>query len=261
MNTLWIARWCIIGMGLIASTASAQSLEVINLRHRSAEEILPAIQPLLAAGGAASGRDYTLFVRTSPANLADIRSVVARLDRAPLQLLISARTATRQEIEREGVSIAAQLSTERANARVHAQDATARLDADGIASVAVLEGNAARIDNGSSVPIVTAVAGGGGRHPWAAAQVEFRDLPNGFVVLPRVNGATVVLDIQHRSDTVRGGRIDTQQVQTQVSGSLGAWIPLGGVDSTSTTTVRGIAGRRYSTQSDQRSLWVKVETR
>jgi hypothetical protein len=261
VRTAWRRWFWAISVGLIAAAAAAQSLEVIRLQHRAAEEILPAIQPLVATGGAVSGRDYTLFVRTTPANLADIRKVVAQLDRTPRQLLISVRTATRQEIERASVSMAGQLSTAGASASVSGQDAAAHVDASGATSVAVLEGNAAMIDNGSSVPIVTAVAGDAGRRPWAAAEIEYRALPNGFVVVPRVNGETVVLDIEQRSDVMRNGRIDTQQIRTQVSGRVGAWIPLGGVAATSTTTAKGIGSRSYSTHTDERSLWVKVETR
>ena len=245
-------------LGLIAAAAFAQSLEVIELAHRPAQEILPAIEPLLAPGGAVSGQDYTLFVRTTSGNLADIRRVVAQLDRAQRQLLVSVRTATRQEIEREGVAVEGELSTRGARGRVSGTGSDTRMERGDVASVAVLEGNAAMIDHGSSVPIVTAVIGGG-RRPWLGAQTEYRELPHGFLVTPRVSGETVILDIEQRSDTVNGGRIDTQSVQTQVSGRLGEWISLGGVSSSRTTNERGIASRGYSTHADERGVWVKVQ--
>jgi len=248
-----------LSLCLMMATVFAQSLEVIELKHRSAQELIPALQPLVAPGGALSGQDYTLFVRTSSANLAEIRRVVAQLDRAQRQLLVSVRTATWQEIEREGVAVSGELSTSAARARVSGVDSSEQVNRGGVASVAVLEGNAAMIDNGSSVPVVTAVIGGGGRRPWVGAQTEYRDLPNGFLVTPRVSGETVILDIQQRSDAVRGGRIETQQVQTQVSGRLGTWIALGGVTSSNTTNQRSLGGRSYSTQSDERNVWVKVE--
>lgn len=250
-----------VSLLLIAAAALAQSLEVIKLTHRSAQDIIPAIQPLIAPGGAISGQDYTLFVRTTPSNLAEIRRIVAQLDRAQRQLLVSVRTATRQEIEREGVSVSGELSTRGGRARIGGTDSNSEAERGGIASVAVLEGNAAMIDNGSSVPIVTAVVGAGGRRPWVGAQTEYRDLPNGFLVTPRVTGETVILDIDQRSDTMRGGRIDTQRVQTQVSGRLGEWISLGSVSSSSSTTERGIGSRSYSTHADDRGVWVKVEAR
>jgi type II secretory pathway component GspD/PulD (secretin) len=258
-RTFWGRLLLALSICLMAATAIAQALELIQLQHRTAQELIPALQPLIAPGGALSGQDYKLFVRTSSANLAEIRQVVAQLDRAQRQLLVSVRTATRQEIEREGVAVAGELSTRGGRAQVSGVDANERANRGDVASVAVLEGNAAMIDNGSSVPIVTAVIGGGGRRPFLGAQTEYHDLPNGFLVTPRVTGETVILDIQQRSDALRGGRIETQQVQTQVSGRVGAWISLGGVTSSSTTTQRSLGGRNYATQSDDRSVWVKVE--
>ena len=244
-------------VGLIALAAFAQSLQTIQLKNRTAQELIPAVQPLLAPGGALTGQDYTLFVRTTSENFAEIRRVVAQLDRAQRQLLVSVRRATRQQIEREGVAIEGELSTQGSRARVSGVDSNARRSHEGVASVAVLEGNAAMIDNGSSVPIVTAVIGR--RRSVVGAQTEYRDLPNGFFVTPRVNGETVILDIQQRTDAMRGGRIETQQLQTQVSGRLQQWISLGGIASSNTTSQRGIGSRSYSTHTDDLNVWVKVE--
>jgi type II secretory pathway component GspD/PulD (secretin) len=246
-------------VGLISIAAFAQSLEVIQLKHRTAQELIPALQPLIAQGGALSGQEYTLFVRTTGANLAEVRRVVAQLDRAPRQLLVSVRTATRQQIEREGIAVQGELSTEGSRAQVAGVDRKSHVESGSLASVAVLEGNSALINNGSSVPVVTAVAGGTGRRAWIAAQTEYRELPNGFLVTPRVNGESVILDIQQRADSVRGGTIETQQLQTQVSGRLGEWISLGGVNQTRTSSDRAIGARGYSTHSDDRSLWVKID--
>lgn len=246
-------------IGLMAVTVFAQSLEIIDLKNRTAQELLPALQPMIAPGGAISGQDYKLFVRTTSANLADIRRVVAQLDRAPRQLLVSVRNATRQQIEREGVAVGGTVSTQGARGRVQAEDSVAQRNADGVASVAVLEGNAASINNGASVPIVTAVVVGGGRHPRVGAQTEYRDLANGFIVTPRVNGERVVLDISQRAESLRNGTVDSQSLQTQAGGRLGEWIALGGVAESSTSTQRGLGSRQYSTSSDQRSLWIKVE--
>ena len=249
----------VFSIGLMAVTAFAQSLEIIDLKNRTAQELLPALQPMVASGGAISGQDYKLFVRTTSANLAEIRRVVAQLDRAPRQLLVSVRKATRQQMEREGLAVGGTLSTQGAQGSVRAEDSASQRSADGTASVAVLEGNAASIDNGASVPIVTAVVVGGGRRPVLGAQTEYRDLANGFIVTPRVNGERVVLDITQRAQSLRNGTIDSQSLTTQASGRVGEWLALGGVAESSTSTQRGLGSRQYATSSDQRSLWIKVE--
>src|SRR5688572_3259939 len=89
---------------LLAAAGTAQSqptvLEVIPLRYRSAQEIIPVIQPLLPRGGSVSGLQGQLVVRTTPANLDEIKRILATIDVAPRQLMITVRqdadTARRQ---------------------------------------------------------------------------------------------------------------------------------------------------------------------
>lgn len=98
---------------LMTCATWAQSLETIELENRSAEELIPILQPLLEPGGALSGQGYTLFVRTSAANLAQIRSAVERLDRKARQLLVSVRRTTAEQIEHERIEASGTVRTDR----------------------------------------------------------------------------------------------------------------------------------------------------
>jgi type II secretory pathway component GspD/PulD (secretin) len=251
----------LISICLIACPVLAQSLEVIDLKYRTAAEVIPVLQPLVEQGGALTGQDYKLFVRTSPANLRQLRAALAQIDRQPNQLLVSVRRSTQQQVERERAQVSGTVSNRGSEVSVRATDSTQRDRADGVASVQVLEGNSALISSGSDVPIVTSVAAGGGRRPFAAATTSYRNVSSGFLVTPRVNGTQVVLDIEQQDDRVVNGTIQTQRLTTQVSGRLGEWIQLGGVSEGSSGQQRGILSRQYSTTSDERSIWVKVESR
>src|SRR5678816_1778749 len=83
--------WVLISLGLIAGPVMGQSLEVIDLKYRTAAEVIPVLQPLVEQGGALTGQDYKLFVRTSPANLRQLRAALEQIDRKPNQLLVSVR--------------------------------------------------------------------------------------------------------------------------------------------------------------------------
>jgi hypothetical protein len=251
--------WVLVSLCLIACPVLAQSLEVIDLKYRTAAEVIPVLQPLVEQGGAVTGQDYKLFVRTSPANLRQLRAAVAQIDRRPNQLLVSVRRSTQQEVERERAQVSGTLSNRGADVSVHATDANARDRSDGVASVQVIEGSAAFISSGSDVPIVTGVAAGAGRRPWAAATTGYRNVSSGFLVTPRLNGETVVLDIEQQDERVVNGSIQTQRLTTQVSGTLGDWIQLGGISESASSQQRGILSRQYSTSSDDRKVWVKVE--
>lgn len=251
--------WVLISVCLIACPALAQSLQVIDLKYRTAAEVIPVLQPLMQPGGALTGQDYKLFVRTSAANLRQLRAAVEQIDRRPNQLVVSVRRTTEQEVERERAQGSAVVSNRGAAVSVNATQSNAHDRSDGVASVQVIEGNSALISSGSDVPIVTAVAARGGRRPSAGAITEYRNLSSGFVVTPRVRGDQVMLDIEQQDERLTNGTVQTQHLTTQASGPLGEWIRLGGVSETASTQQRGILSRQYSTQSDAREIWIRVE--
>ena len=274
MASLTMTAMTRIAIGVIVTCLSwaayAQSLEVIELKHRRAEEVIPVLQPLIEQGGALSGRDYTLFVRTSAANLAQVRSALQQIDREPKQFLVSVRRNADAEMQREGVGVSGTVQSGRVTGRVNETRGRTGVTVRGtqgdietssgaLSSVSVLEGSSAFIATGTSVPVVTTVIAGGGRRPWAGTSTEYRDLTSGFLVTPRVSGAGVVLDIEQRDERLRNGTIQNQNLTTQISARVGEWIRLGGIDETSTSSQRGVLSRQYSTSSQAQSIWIKVD--
>ena len=87
---------------LFATSAvlAQETLEVISLRHRTAEQVLPVLRPLLAPGGALTGQSNQLIVRTSAENLAQIRAVLDAIDQPPRRLMISVRFDAGQQTAR-----------------------------------------------------------------------------------------------------------------------------------------------------------------
>ncbi len=270
---LWFASRCyrpmLVLLALICSTfASAQSLEVIQLKYRTADEVIPVLQPMLESGAVLTGKDYQLFVRTSPTNLQQLRQALAQIDRAPRNLLVSVREATRSDIQKERIAASAQAGAKEQNGRwqtqgnvsMQADNARSRTSGDAVSSVRLLEGGSAFISTGASVPMVSAVfARKGARGIAGGAAVEYQNVSSGFAVTPRVNGERVVLEIDQQSQRLEGGAIRSQSLGTQVSGALGEWIQLGGVMQSEDSREHGIGSKRYSTNSDARTLWVKVE--
>lgn len=257
-----LQRWSWIGIGtcLMAAVSWAQSLTVIDLQYRRAEELIPVLQPLLEQGGALTGQDYKLFVRTSSGNLAQLRSAVAQLDKQQRQMLVSVRRSTALDIQQEQASASGTLSTrDGVSGTVRAGERNLQTQNASVSSVQVLDGNSAFIATGTTVPIVTAVAVGGGKRPFVAGRVEHRNLQRGFMVTPRVNGDQVILEISQQDERVGGNGIQSQSLNTQVVGRLGSWIQLGGVSETSSSTSSGILSRSYSTGGNELSVWVKVD--
>src|SRR5687767_2855293 len=104
----WSMSRAFLLAAFVCTTVLAQgALEIISLRHRTAEQVLPALRPLLEPGATLTGHGAQLIVRTSPANLADLRRALDAIDRPARRLQISVRMdgaleRSAQEIEASG---------------------------------------------------------------------------------------------------------------------------------------------------------------
>ena len=112
---IWLALWALPSLG-------QGSLEVIDLRHRTAEQILPDLRPLLAPGAVLTGQRNQLIVRTSPENLAELRRALEALDRPARRLVISVRFDDAATGERAGFEAGGVVSSQGARARIRVQD-------------------------------------------------------------------------------------------------------------------------------------------
>ena len=243
----------VASLWLPGAAHAADDLTVIELRHRTAEELLPVLRPL-AANASISGVDYKLLVRGSHADVARLREAVAALDRAQRQLRVSVRYVSTP------ASRNAQLGVGQNRAQGSATISTANDAA--VSSIQIAEGSSASIAQGHSVPLITGVLAARGRI--AGAAMEYREITSGFSVTPRVNGDRAYVEIatqQQRPDA--GATVSVQSTSTTLSGPLGQWIEIGGVTLSSFEQSTGLgagASSRTSTQEDRRVMEVKVES-
>lgn len=255
-------RRLLLGLVLACGLAQAQGdLEILQLRSRSAEQVIPILRPLLEPGGVLTGQGYQLIVRTSPANLAELRKVLESIDRPPRRLVISVRQgATAEEIRR---SAGARVDLRPGDSRVDVRIADTRSSSDERVDqrVQVLEGGRAMIGSGESRPLQQrqVIRSPDGRVVRETTTV-IQQATTGFEVVPRLAGDTVHLEIApQRERFAQGGAIQSQQVVTTVSGRLGEWIDLGGASAASARSGQGILSSGESRASGTSSTWVKVE--
>jgi type II secretory pathway component GspD/PulD (secretin) len=226
---------------LFVPAAYAQgTLEVISLRHRTAEQVIPVLRPLLEPGGALSGQYNRLIVRTSPANLAQIRGVLDAIDQPARRLVISVRFDNAQQSARSGVEADARMSSRGASANVRIEDSRSSRAEQVDQRIQVLEGGQATISTGESR--------------------NYAQTGTGIAVVPRVSGNNVTLDIGAQQEAfTRGGAIQGERAASTVSGQLGEWIDLGGASSASSRSDSGILSSRERSATANRGIWVKVE--
>lgn len=250
----------------------ANELEIINLKHRSAEELLPVIRPLLDKDEMASGMNYQLILRASPRNIAQIKHLLDGIDTMPRRLKITVMQDVDSDTVARLVEVSGSVRLGR-NATVSLPGSSGQAGARIISTrsleddkktqqLQVLEGNRARVASGQSVPVQQTVQNAWGTQ--VISTTQYRDVSSGFYVLPRVNGENVTLEISSQNDSLapnQGNYPSTriQNTSSTVSGRLGEWIELGGVGQQSGNDSTSITTRSTSRQNEQRSVLIKVE--
>lgn len=277
-----LSRWLIIA--LLWSTlvyAEQTVLEVIPLKYRSVEDVLPVLRPFAGNEGALSGMNGQLIVRTTPARLAEIRKILARIDTLPRQLRIAVRQGGMLDKQDRGAEVSGQVSTGdvrvtvpargsrgasvetgSARARIWSSD-TVKRDED-TQEIQVLEGRQAFIRLGLAVPLKETTVVQGGMTSRVVESTRYEEIGTGFYVVPRLNGDQVVLDISPQKERLigsRGQNIETQRLVTTVAGRLGEWIELGGLSQQQEDSESGWVYGTGNMSSDRRRVWVKVEER
>jgi hypothetical protein len=269
---------------LCAPVFAAQQVEIIELRYRVVEDVLPVLEPLLEPGGAMSGMNGHLVVRTSPANLEELRKVLAVIDRPPRQLLIrvsQSRDAVARQRELdvsgrvrigEGVDIVRPGAPMRggsgveihgggSSASVYGRDTRRVTQSSADQFVRVMDGGEAFIRIGSSlaVPFRQVLVRPGGVR--VSEGVVYVDVGQGFFALPRLVGERVSIEIRPFFDSPAGRGLDleTQELSTTVTGRIGEWIELGGSSQQGREDTGQLIGAASGETRDTRSVWLLVE--
>lgn len=253
----------------LLSTASkaSDSIEIVQLKNRNAEELMPLLRPMLNANEALSGTGYQLIVRANADRQAELGGIIAQLDLAAKQLRISVRRAAHAEIERERTQANVTIGTGggEIEARGHAIVRSTR-DKGGERNnyqVTTLEGTPAHINTGEAFPVPTQSGQIVNGQVVITQGIEYQQLSSGFYALARTNGDNVTVDISPQREVLdphNSGHIQTTSLVTTVRGKLGEWLELGGTRSQRNQQGSGILRSTRSKDDTQQTLWLRVES-
>lgn len=277
---------CLSACGVNTARAESMILEVIPLQHRTLDDVIPVIQPLLVEGGTVTGMNNQLVVKTTPANLDEIKQILANIDTKLRRLMITVTQDTGRQGSESDAAWSGSYSSgdvalesrdprrgkEGTSVTVGDKDgdhATYRTRVSGTDAVdrnafrvQTVEGQPAFIQAGQSIPLPEQSVS---LYPDRAViqnGVEYRDATSGFYVLPRLNGDQVTLLVTPHMSRVLPGRVpsfEVQDVETTASGRLGDWIRLGGIDQEITRQGSENLGTSREHSEERRSILVKVE--
>jgi len=281
---VWLGA-CLLTLAF-AAQAQQQVLEVITLGSRQADDVIPLLRPLLAPGGTLTGTSNRLIVRTSPANLAELKQVLAVMDSRPRQLVISVRQGSVAEAARVSASISGSVGVgnnaqvtvpappgarrdpgvvvqgDRSRIEGRALNGASGQDSSVTQTVQVLEGNSAFIRAGQSVPVTSTQTNRTPGGNQITQSTDFVNAETGFYATPRVNGDGVTIEISTARDRVRNpgtAAANIQRARTVVSGRLGEWIAIGGSSESVERTRSELLSQRRDSLRDERTIMLKVE--
>jgi hypothetical protein len=277
---------CLALCAPLASWAQVK-LDIIPLKHRTTDQVLPALQPLVGEDAALSGANNRIFIRADAATRLAVRQAIEAIDTPLRSLMISVRHDNDDSIRREGAAVSGDVRAggvsvgaadggeggPEGGAVIEGRSGDSRVatrvwstrgnSADRLSQrVQVVEGGSAFIQVGSSIPVPFTQIIAGPRGGAISQGTEYRDIGSGFYAMPRVNGDQVTLDISPQKESLsetQYGEIRTARLVSTVRGRLGEWMELGGSGYSEQIDQRGIT--RYGTRDtqSQRRLWVKVD--
>lgn len=244
--------------------AAQQRLEIIPLKHRLPDQILPTLKPLLEPGATLSAMNGKLFVRASPVNIEELRRALAAIDTPTRSLMIYLRQGRAGLSEDVRLGLDGQLLSRNGelsvDGRALARADAARSSSNIVQKIQTMEDGEAWIYLGKSLPIpmLQRVYGPGGSV--ATLGTQYVDVGSGFSVRPQLSGDQLSLQISPQNQGInRNGVIEGGRLSTTLRGRLGEWLPLGGGTQQADFSERGMLSnaRGHSEQSSE--YWIKVE--
>jgi hypothetical protein len=265
---------CLLALLLWGGTLLAQEMQIIDLRYRRADDLIPVLQPLLEPGDAITGLDDKLFVRAGATTLARVFEALELIDQPPRQLVITvgqdsttntaaARVGGAATVSSGDVSVGVNRPPGTGNsAQVVAVDRSRQASTRNVSSVRALDGTEAYIAVGQQVPFTSTQATPGWGGPVVTQSTTFRDVDTGFYATARVNGDMVTITVSPRQQSYyprRGGTIHTAGTDSTIDARRGEWVELGAVREAGSGADDGLLvwGRR--TAQSQYTTWIKVE--
>lgn len=252
---------------------AATEFKIITLQHRFAEDILPAILPLIGNEGTASAMQNNLIIRTSPANMAEIEQIITTLDTAHQNLKITinrnkslsfngnaAEVSGRKRIGNTTIETTNSRHIIRNGVALNIENQQSKSNISNTQFIQVMDGRDAFISVGQSIPFTSEWINLTQRYLSVQRTTEFIDIDTGFAVRPRIIGDLIELEVTPRfSQMNQSGNIDFETLTTTISAQRGEWVDLGEIMQQKDEVSRAIFNWNNNNQSSNSQLLIKVD--
>lgn len=249
----------LLALLMLSPPVTAESLRVFELQHRSGEELIPLLRPLLAPDAGLSATGHTLIVRAHEQDLLKLGLLLDELDRPRRQFLVTISQGGdgRQQHRSIDVDTGSNTAgrTQVYSTRRHQQHQEQQ-------QLRISEGEWAMIRAGQAIPQAVQHEHHGPGGITVERRIEYRDVDTGFEVRITRSGERLHIESRpHYAKQLAGGRgeITQQEVHTRLTTTAGEWVLIAGSES---QHKRDGAGTIYSTRQrhvDTQQVWLKID--
>jgi hypothetical protein len=245
---LWIAL-------LTASAAIAGTIDIIQLRYRTAQELTPLIVPHLSATASLTGTNDRLIIRADAADIAIARQLASELDQPPRSVLVSVRQGNETSDSHSGFAAS---GNSRSGGRVQIHRSNSAQATQGKQQVRGLEGRPLQIVTRTLLPVTGHIVWLGRHGAGSARQTQLVELEGGLYALPRLHGDRLEIDILVQ-DRSKSDPLTSRRVVTTVSGQVGEWIAFASTGGSDRDSGQGLVHRSQSAHQQAETLWLRVD--
>lgn len=237
----------------LISSVFAYELEIVNLNHRPAKEIIPLLKPLVDKDGSISGEKYVLFIKTSYKNFQQLKKAITTLDADFRQLRISIMQESATNMKRYGYNVSK--DAKKTNAKIYSTQRTSSNPKQ--QTIQVTEGQWATLQTGMSIPSISRSQNPNGT---ITESIQYKTIVSRLKIHPVINGNNINVKIKSftgNKDAIESDAI--QGINTSVTGTLGEWIALGGIISATDNSKTGFT---FSTQRNSdlsQQIFIKID--
>jgi hypothetical protein len=257
-----------------ALAQEAETIKLLRLVHRNAEELLPAVQDLLGPEGMATADPPSngLLVIDRAENVARIEAWLKEMDQPVPHLRVEVRfdnqaVESRAEVGVEGRVEAGDVAVSAGDRP--AEGLTVGLEAGerqqrrtGSYVITVASGGTAHIVSGRDVPYREEWVRICRRYRTAISTLRFLQVDTGFEVRPLVTGDQVLVDITPRisylDDARRPGMVRFTEARTQVKAPLGQWVSLVGTEDAAAEIFAAILGKGSGASAERLNIRLRI---
>lgn len=241
-------------------------VKIVQLRHRQAADLVPALQALAGVGGSVVAVDSRLVVRATQKGHLRIEEALRALDLPLRSLVITVSQARSHATAQETSAVSAALGMAESHpsppvvsGALGARNGE-RSDAD-VQQVSALEGYPALIHIGRSEPVASL-----GLFPTPHGRgimvpgTSYAEAGTGFFVLARLDAHRVTLElwVDNASSGGESARA-SGSLHTTVGGSLGQWMEVGSAVREAQVRARATFGDGRQESLEERSVRVRVD--